>query len=106
LIQTFTCFVFLNLASPLQNRGINCAWFWNQMLNTTVSVSFLVQLGFICIPLFQSVFQAEALAMHDLTVLLGLGLVSMGLHELRRRWERKANKEMDALYSGGMGDVV
>jgi Ca2+-transporting ATPase len=105
LIQTFTCFVFLDLASALQNHGINCALFQNQMLVTTVSVSFLVQLGFIYIP-FQSVFQTEALAMHDLSVLLGLGLVSMGLHELRRRWERKANKEMDALYSGGMGDVV
>lgn len=76
------------------------------MLLTTVSVSFLVQLAFIYFPLFQSVFQTEALAVHDLSVLLCLGGVSMGLHELRRRWERKANKEMDALYAGGVGDVV
>ncbi|CAE7208909.1 unnamed protein product [Rhizoctonia solani] len=104
--MTFTCFVFLDLASALQNRGINCGLFQNQMLLATVSISFLVQLGFIYIPLFQSVFQTEALAVHDLSVLLCLGGVSMGLHELRRRWERKANKEMDALYSGGIGDVV
>ncbi|CAE6441183.1 unnamed protein product [Rhizoctonia solani] len=104
--MTFTCFVFLDLASALQNRGINCGLLQNQMLITTVSVSFLVQLGFIYIPLFQSVFQTEALAMHDISVLLCLGLVSMGLHELRRRWERKTNKEMDALYSGGIGEVV
>ncbi|CAE6396398.1 hypothetical protein ACGC1H_005329 [Rhizoctonia solani] len=104
--MTFTCFVFLDLASALQNRGINCGLLQNQMLLTTVSVSFLVQLGFIYIPLFQSVFQTEALAVHDLSVLLCLGAVSMGLHEVRRRWERKANKEMDALYSGGIGDVV
>ncbi|CAE6456584.1 unnamed protein product [Rhizoctonia solani] len=104
--MTFTCFVFLDLASALQNRGINCGLVQNQMLITTVSISFLVQLGFIYIPLFQSVFQTEALAVHDLSVLLCLGVISMGLHELRRRWERKANKEMDALYSGGIGDVV
>jgi Ca2+-transporting ATPase len=76
------------------------------MLITTISISFLVQLGFIYIPLFQSVFQTEALAMHDISVLLCLAAVSMGLHELRRRWERKTNKEMDALYSGGIGEVV
>ncbi|ELU39621.1 calcium-transporting ATPase 1 [Rhizoctonia solani AG-1 IA] len=104
--MTFTCFVFLDLASALQNRGINCGLFQNQMLLTTVSVSFLVQLGFIYIPLFQSVFQTEALPAHDMSVLLCLGAVSMGLHELRRRWERKTNKEMDASYSGGIGDVV
>ncbi|KAB5589514.1 ATPase, Ca++ transporting, type 2C, member 2 [Ceratobasidium theobromae] len=104
--MTFTCFVFLDLASALQNRGINCSLLQNRMLLTTVSVSFLVQLAFIYFPLFQSVFQTEALAVHDLSVLLCLGGVSMGLHELRRRWERKANKEMDALYAGGVGDVV
>ncbi|KDN49966.1 hypothetical protein RSAG8_01302, partial [Rhizoctonia solani AG-8 WAC10335] len=104
--MTFTCFVFLDLASALQNRGINCGFLQNQMLIATVSVSFLVQLGLIYIPLFQSVFQTEALAFHDLSVLLCLGAVSMGLHEFRRRWERKANKELDALYSGGIGDVV
>lgn len=37
---------------------------------------------------------------------LCLGGVSMGLHEVRRKWERKENAEADALYAGGVGEMV
>lgn len=59
------------------------------MLLTTVSISFMVQLLLIYFPPLQAVFQTQALSFRDLTVLLTLAACSMGLHELRRRWERK-----------------
>ncbi|KDQ20251.1 hypothetical protein BOTBODRAFT_51572 [Botryobasidium botryosum FD-172 SS1] len=86
--MTFTCFVFLDLASALQNRGLGCGLFQNRMLITTVSVSFIVQLALIYVPAMQTVFQTEALSSHDLMTLLLLGATSMGLHEVRRRYER------------------
>jgi len=86
--MTFTCFVFLELASALQNRGLGCGLFQNRMLITTVSVSFIVQLALIYVPSMQTVFQTEALPSHDLMTLLLLGAASMGLHEVRRRYER------------------
>ncbi|QRV86940.1 calcium transporting, ATPase type 2C [Ceratobasidium sp. AG-Ba] len=104
--MTFTTFVFLDLASALQNRGVGCGFFENRMLLTTVSISFLVQLVLIYIPLMQSVFQTESLGLHDLVTLLCLGGVSMTLHEVRRSWERKKNAEEDAMYSGGVGEMA
>ncbi|KAG8679109.1 High affinity Ca2+/Mn2+ P-type ATPase-like protein [Ceratobasidium sp. 394] len=104
--MTFTSFVFLDLASALQNRGVGCGFFDNKMLLTTVSASFLVQLALIYVPIMQSVFQTEALALHDLVTLLCLGGVSMTLHEIRRGWERKRNTEEDAMYAGGVGEMA
>ncbi|KAG9126343.1 High affinity Ca2+/Mn2+ P-type ATPase-like protein [Ceratobasidium sp. 392] len=80
--MTFTSFVFLDLTSALQNRGVGCGFFDNRMLLTTVSISFFVQLMLIYVPVIQSVFQTEALALHDLFTLWCLGGVSMALHEL------------------------
>ncbi|GAA5909288.1 hypothetical protein JCM6882_003789 [Rhodosporidiobolus microsporus] len=90
--MTFTSFVFLDLASALQNRGLNVPLFagqTNKMLLLAVSVSFLVQLSLIYIPFLQSVFQTQALSLRDLTVLLLLGGCSMSVHEWRRRYERR-----------------
>ncbi|KWU46938.1 calcium-transporting P [Rhodotorula sp. JG-1b] len=90
--MTFTSFVFLDLASALQNRGLNVPLFSgapNKMLLLAVSVSFLVQLSFIYIPFLQSIFQTQALSFRDLSVLLLLAGASMTIHEWRRRFERK-----------------
>ncbi|KDE06940.1 calcium-transporting P-type ATPase, PMR1-type [Microbotryum lychnidis-dioicae p1A1 Lamole] len=92
--MTFTSFVFLDLASALQNRGLHTALLSppqqvNRMLLMTVGTSFLVQLSLIYVPFLQAVFQTEALSFRDLSVLLMLGVGSMSLHEMRRRWERK-----------------
>lgn len=92
-MQTFTSFVFLDLASALQNRGLNVPLFSgtpNKMLLLAVSVSFLVQLSLVYIPWLQSVFQTQALSLRDLTVLLLLGGCSMSVHEWRRRFERRS----------------
>ncbi|BGO99168.1 Calcium-transporting ATPase 1 [Rhodotorula toruloides] len=90
--MTFTSFVFLDLASALQNRGLNVPLLTgtpNKMLLLAVSVSFLVQLSLVYVPFLQSVFQTQALSLRDLSVLLVLGGCSMSIHEWRRRYERK-----------------
>ena len=83
--QTFTCFVFLDLVSAVQNRGLGCGLFQNRMLVTTVSTSFVVQLGLIYVSFLQSVFQTEALSLFDLSTLLALGAViaQVGFARLR-----------------------
>ena len=86
--QTFTCFVLLDLVSAFQNRGLTCAMFRNRMLFLTISISFLAQLALIYVPPLQHIFQTEALALGDLFTLLGLAATSLGLHEMRRWWER------------------
>ncbi|OCH89431.1 calcium-transporting P [Obba rivulosa] len=89
--MTFTCFVFLDLVSAVQNRGLGCGLVQNRMLVTTVSVSFLVQLALVYVPVMQSIFQTEALGFRDLSTLLELGCLSFALHEGRRWYERKLN---------------
>jgi P-type Ca2+ transporter type 2C len=64
------------------------------MLLTTVSISFVVQLMLVYVPIMQAVFQTESLRLGDLLTLLALGATSMGLHELRRRYERSVNAGM------------
>ncbi|KAK1924100.1 hypothetical protein DB88DRAFT_526657 [Papiliotrema laurentii] len=86
--MTFTIFVFLDLVSALQNRGLTCPMFRNRMLTLAVGVSFVVQLGLIYVPPLQHIFQTEALSARDLLMLLGLAATSMGLHEGRRWYER------------------
>jgi len=92
--MTFTSFVFLDLASALQNRGLTCGFFENRMLIGTVGTSFIVQLLLIYFPPLQAVFQTEALARRDLGVLLALGGVSLTLHEVRRHWERNLDRRI------------
>ncbi|EIN06438.1 Ca-transporting ATPase [Punctularia strigosozonata HHB-11173 SS5] len=90
--MTFTCFVFLDLVSALQNRGLGCALIQNKMLLTTVSISFLSQLALVYVPMMQAVFQTEGLSSNDLTTLLLLAGASFALHEGRRRYERKLER--------------
>ncbi|KAJ3881891.1 Ca-transporting ATPase [Lentinula edodes] len=87
--MTFTSFVFLDLVSAVQNRGINCGLTQNKMLITTVSISAVTQLALIYVPFMQRIFQTDALSSKDLSVLLMLAAISATLHELRRGWERR-----------------
>jgi len=89
--MTFTCFVFLDLVSAIQNRGLGCGITQNRMLISTVSVSFVVQLSLIYVPLMQSIFQTAALDFGDLFLLLILAGISFILHEARRGYERRLN---------------
>ncbi|KAH9914676.1 calcium-transporting ATPase [Fomitopsis serialis] len=91
--MTFTCFVFLDLVSALQNRGLGCGITQNSMLISTVSISFLVQLTLIYVPFMQSIFQTEALSMADISRLLFIAGLSFALHEGRRRYERSIEAE-------------
>ncbi|KAJ4471541.1 Ca-transporting ATPase [Lentinula aciculospora] len=88
--MTFTSFVFLDLVSAVQNRGINCGLTQNKMLLTTVSISAVTQLALIYVPFMQRIFQTDALSSRDLSVLLMLAATSATLHELRRGWERRS----------------
>ena len=90
--QTFSCFVFLDLVSAIQNRGLGCGLTQNRMLIATVAISFLSQLGLIYIPFMQSIFQTEALPLDSLFLLFGLAGSSFVLHAGRRRYERALNQ--------------
>lgn len=102
--MTFTCFVFLDLVSAVQNRGLHTGLTANRMLGLTVSVSLLAQLGMVYLPPLQGVFQTTGLAMGDLVFLGGIAAVSFGLHQVRRIWERRVGeeetKELAAVGSG------
>ncbi|PFH52196.1 hypothetical protein AMATHDRAFT_57558 [Amanita thiersii Skay4041] len=101
--MTFTCFVFLDLVSAVQNRGLGCGLIQNRMLVVTVSISAITQLGLVYVPFMQAVFQTEALSLSDLSVILGLAGSSMFLHEIRRRYERKMS--IDEGYITGIDRV-
>lgn len=103
--QTFTCFVFLDLTSAIQNRSLSCPLDGNKMLITTVSISFLTQLALVYVPFMQSVFQTEALRTRDLGLLLGLAGCSFAMHEMRRRYERVINANAGVGGLGGGGGV-
>ncbi|KAK4050463.1 High affinity Ca2+/Mn2+ P-type ATPase-like protein [Microbotryomycetes sp. JL201] len=97
--MTFTSFVFLDLVSALQNRGLNVSLLGaqaNKMLLTTISISFIAQLSLVYMPFLQSVFHTASLSPRDLSLLLFLAACSFSLHEARRRWERKS--DMDEMW--------
>lgn len=102
--QTFTAFVFLDLVSAVQNRGIGCELLQNRMLVVTVSISAVSQLALVYVPFMQAIFQTASLDFSDLGVILGLAGVSFALHEGRRRYERKLNH--DLTWAQGLEDVV
>ena len=91
-VQTFSCFVFLDLVSAVQSRGLGCGITQNRMLLITVGVSFMSQLALVYVPFMQAIFQTEALPMDDLLLLFALAATSFALHETRRRYERSLNQ--------------
>ncbi|KAF8058702.1 Ca-transporting ATPase [Lyophyllum atratum] len=91
--MTFTCFVFLDLVSAVQNRGLGCGLVQNRMLVGTVSVSALTQVALVYVPFMQRIFQTAALSLSDLSMILALAGISFALHEGRRTYERKLNSE-------------
>lgn len=91
--KTFTTFVFLDLVSALQNRGLFTSLTTNRILLLTLSISFLAQLGLVYIPLLQSIFQTEALGFRDLGVVISLAALSFAGHEVRRHYERVKERE-------------
>ncbi|KAJ7478603.1 Ca-transporting ATPase [Mycena galericulata] len=102
--MTFTCFVFLDLVSAVQNRGIGCGLLQNKMLVTTVSISAVSQLALVYVPFMQAIFQTAALDLTDLGIILGLAGTSFALHEARRTYERKLNQ--DFTWVKGVEEIV
>jgi Ca2+-transporting ATPase len=99
--QTFTCFVFLDLTSAIQNRGLATPLLGNRMLITTVSASLVTQLALVYFPLLQGVFQTTGLDLGDLFLLVFIAGLAFGAHELRRRYERRLGLE-EADWEGSM----
>ncbi|TKY88783.1 hypothetical protein EX895_002414 [Sporisorium graminicola] len=91
--MTFTCFVFLDLVSAVQNRGLYTPIAANRMLGLTVGISLLAQMGMVYFPPLQGVFQTTGLALADLGFLAVIAGVSFGFHEVRRTWERRVADE-------------
>jgi len=102
--MTFTCFVILDLVSAIQNRGLGCGLFQNRMLIVTVSISLLTQLSLVYVGFMQAIFQTAALGTNDLGIIVGLAATSMGLHEMRRWYERK--KDGDETYAAVMDELA
>ncbi|KAJ7672090.1 hypothetical protein B0H17DRAFT_1017457 [Mycena rosella] len=102
--MTFTCFVFLDLVSAVQNRGIGCGLLQNKMLVTTVSISAISQLALVYVPFMQAIFQTAALDLGDLAIILALAGTSFALHEGRRRYERQLN--LDLTWATDVEEIV
>ncbi|SPO30812.1 probable PMR1 - secretory pathway Ca++-transporting P-type ATPase [Ustilago trichophora] len=103
--MTFTCFVFLDLVSAVQNRGLYTGITANRMLGLTVSISLLAQLAMVYLPPLQGVFQTTGLAFGDLVFLAIIAGISFGLHEVRRTWERRlAEEEVKNAGAAGSSD--
>lgn len=100
--MTFTCFVFLDLVSAVQNRGLYTPLAANKMLGLTVSVSLVAQLAMVYFPPLQGVFQTTGLAFKDLVLLACIAAASFALHEARRVYERKlAEQETREVVAAG-----
>ena len=94
----------LDLVSAIQNRGLGCGLFQNRMLIATVSISLLTQLSLVYVGFMQAIFQTDSLGMNDLGIIVGLAATSMGLHEMRRWYERK--RDADETYASVIDDLA
>jgi Ca2+-transporting ATPase len=74
------------------------------MLVTTVSVSFLTQLALIYVGFMQKIFHTAPLEMGDLGIIVGLVCVSFCLHEGRRWYERRVDRE--EVWVGSVGELA
>ncbi|UZJ56340.1 hypothetical protein CBS101457_005660 [Exobasidium rhododendri] len=104
--MTFTCFVFLDLTSAIQSRGLTVPLLPNQggnkMLMTTISVSFFTQIGLIYLSPLQGIFQTTSLGVSDMLLLLFIAAISFAAHEARRSWEREQSKEEKSNWEDGI----
>ncbi|WFD32661.1 P-type Ca(2+) transporter [Malassezia sp. CBS 17886] len=85
---TFSCFVFLDLVSALENRGLRTRLSDNHMLLWTVGGGVLAQFLLIYFPPFQRIFQTTALSLGDLCLMAFISALSFAVHEVRRWYER------------------
>ena len=92
--QTLPCFVFLDLVSTIENRGLGCGLTQHRMLIVTVpvAISFMPQLGLIYILFTQAIFLTEALPRDDLLLFIPLSGSFFAQHESRTRYKHALNQ--------------
>ncbi|KIM40406.1 hypothetical protein M413DRAFT_73709, partial [Hebeloma cylindrosporum] len=90
--------------SAIQSRGLGCSLFQNKMLITTVSISFVTQLALVYVGFMQKIFHTAPLGFGDLGIILGLAMGSFGMHEGRRWYERRL--ERDEVWVGSVGELA
>lgn len=91
--MTFSAFVVLDLVTAWQNRGLFIPLFGNHVLLWTLGGSLLTQFALVYVPLMQSVFHTESLPLNDLGYLACIAALAFGAQELRRRYERRLERE-------------
>lgn len=72
------------------------------MLLCTCSASLFAQILLVYFSPLQGIFQTTGLAFNDLSFLVFLAMISFGLHEVRRRYERALDEKSDLQWEGGM----
>ncbi|KAL7274647.1 High affinity Ca2+/Mn2+ P-type ATPase-like protein [Rhizina undulata] len=102
--MTFTCFVLFDMFNALACRSEGKSLLLgeidllgNKMFNFAVAASLLGQLAVIYIPFLQSVFQTEALSLHDLVALVLLTSSVFFVDEGRKLFKRR--RELGGGYS-------
>ena len=74
------------------------------MLITTVSISFVTQLALIYVGFMQKIFHTAPLGSGDLGIILGLAVGSFWMHEGRRWYERRLDRE--EVWVGSVGELA
>lgn len=65
------------------------------MLLYTCSASLFAQILLVYFSPLQGIFQTTSLALSDLSLLIFLALLSFGLHEVRRKYERELEEKFE-----------
>ena len=74
------------------------------MLITTVSISFITQIALIYVGFMQKIFHTAPLGSGDLGIIVGLAMMSFWLHEGRRWYERRLDR--DEVWVGSVGELA
>lgn len=107
--MTFTCFVFFDMFNALTCRSEaksvvrgEIGFFSNKMFNYAVAGSLLGQAAVIYLPVFQRIFQTEALDLIDLLQLLVLSSTVFWVDEGRKYFRRLQSLRRPGGYSANV----
>ncbi|GAV08918.1 hypothetical protein RvY_18537 [Ramazzottius varieornatus] len=107
--MTFTCFVFFDMFNALSCRSsiksiFTIGFFTNKAFLVAVTLSLVGQALVIYLPLLQSVFQTEALTLHDILLLLALTSTVFVASEIKKAVERSLLRQRPKLFNASSGE--